>query len=51
LQRALQLSFVRDVKPLRTISLSTAAPADRHPSVGLRGMVLVKPRTQLLRFR
>jgi hypothetical protein len=50
-QRTLQLSFVRDVKPLRTISPSTAAPADGHPSVGLRDMVLVEPRTHLQRFR
>jgi hypothetical protein len=27
-QRTLQLSLVRDVKPLRTIGLSAAAPAD-----------------------
>ncbi|MCU1493295.1 MAG: hypothetical protein JWO62_1059 [Acidimicrobiaceae bacterium] len=51
LQRASQLSFVRDVRPVRTISLSTAAPADGHPSVGLRGMVLVEASTQLQSFR
>lgn len=47
LQRPFQSLLVRDVAPLRTVGLSTAAPADSHPSVRLRGMVLVEPSTEL----
>jgi hypothetical protein len=46
----LQLSFVRDVKALRTVSLSAAASADGHPSVGLGSMVPVEPSTYFLHF-